>query len=332
MQTAESSADAYPLDERQQRRILDGVLAGPVVELLGELVRRLPDRPRKAANEAEYQRAVERRLHPMELDIALSDQSGSFGYKWPGTALTVDDLRRLATLENTTQLRMTRLLHHSVRVAHHLFQAIVREIMVTSAQTGVSVRELLQQAIAGNGQAGGGDQRKVQVDAAACPAVASTSPVPEGELPDVADFSFPPIPMSKRTAAKAPAEGLSEDRLGQLEDQMRLLQETMDTLIAAIDELRDEMVHALRNLPDRLPPPLQIHSLPLDPTDPEFAQRVNDIPPDVMARLRDEAVGGPPAESTPAAAAEGEPSPADVIEEPVGNGRPRGSRQTRLFA
>lgn len=138
--------------------------------------------------------------------------------------------------------------------------------------------------------------------------------------------------MSKRIAAKAPAEGLSEDRLGQLEEHMRLLQETMDTLIAAIDEFHDEMIHALRNLPDRLPPPLHIHSLPLDPTDAEFADRVNAVPPEVLARLRDEAVAGRPAESPPAAAAEGSPSPADVIEEPPGNGRPRDARQARLFA
>ena len=357
MQTAESSADAYPLDARQQRRILDGVLAGPVLELLGEVVRRLPRGPRNAADEAEYQQEVERRLHPMQVEIALCDQTGPFGYKWPGTALTVDDLRRLATMENTTQLRTTRLLHHSVRVAHHLFQAIVREIMATSQRTGVSVRDLLAAVGAGNGHAGRVDNPVPQPEAAPqadgdAPAVelptrfesalladaggnAPESAGPSVAAPDVTDGiapSFPPHPMSKRTATTAPAEGLSEDRVRELEERMRVLQETMDTLIGAIDEFRDDVVHTLRNLPDRLPPPLHIHSLPLDAMDTDFGERVNAIPPDVMARLRDEAVDGPTAESTPAAAAEGDPLPADVIEEPGGNGRPRGAHQPRLFA
>lgn len=165
MQTAESSADACPLDERQQRRILEGVLAGPVVELLNEVVRRLPSGPGRTRDEAAVQLAIDRRLRPMQMDITLADESGRAGYAWPGSALTGDDQRRLATMENTTQLRTTRLLHHSVRVAHHLFQAIVREIMATSQQTGVSVRDLLAAVGAGNGHAGRVDDLVPQPDA-----------------------------------------------------------------------------------------------------------------------------------------------------------------------
>lgn len=356
MQTAESSADACPLDERQQRRILDGVLAGPVVELLGEVVRRLPNGPRRAQDEATYRLAVERRLRPMEVDIALTDESGRAGYGWPGCALTGDDRRRLATMGNTTQLSTTRLIHHSVHVAHHLFQAIMREIMATSQQTGVSVRDLLTAVSSGNGHAGCVDSQHPQVDAtgragagilsvdldaaleSAVAADAEVSPADQGGMlateTDVADCiapSFPPHFMSKRTVATAPSDGITDDRVRELEERMQRLQETMDTLIGAIDEFRNDLVHTLRNLPDRLPPPLHIHSLPLDPTDADFVERVNCVPPEVMARLRDEAVRAREGELAPTAAAEGDPSPASVIEETSASDR-RGARQPRLFA
>jgi diadenosine tetraphosphate (Ap4A) HIT family hydrolase len=357
MQTAESSADACPLDERQQRRILDGILAGPVVELLGEVVRRLPNGPRRAQDEATYRLEVERRLRPMELDIALTDETGRAGFAWPGSALTGDDQRRLATMENTTQLRTTRLLHHSVRVAHHLFQAIMREIMATSQQTGVSVRDLLTAVSGGNGHAGRVDGRLPPPDAAAqadgdTPGVelsaglvsaalanAGVDPPecaapPAVEPDDTADIapSFPPHLMAKRAAPAGSCEGITDDCVRELEGKMQRLQDTMDTLIGAIDEFRDDVVYTLRNLPDRMPPPLHIHSLPLDPTDADFAGRVNAVPPDVIARLRDEAVQGREAESAPVAAAEGNPSPAPMLDETPPDNRRHLARQPRLFA
>jgi hypothetical protein len=277
MQTAESSADACPLDERQQRRIIEGVLAGPVVELLNEVVRRLPSGPGRARDEAAYRLAVERRLWPMELDIALTDETGRAGFAWPGSALTGDDQRRLATMENTTQLRTTRLLHHSVRVAHHLFQAIMREIMAISQQTGVSVRDLLTAVSNGNGHAGHVDNRLAPPDAVAqadsdtpgvelsvgleSAALADTGIYPPecaAPLADEADdtddiaSTFPPHLMAKRTAPAGSCEGITDDCVRELEGQMQRLQDTMDTLIGAIDEFRDDVVHTLRNLPDRM--------------------------------------------------------------------------------
>ena len=138
--------------------------------------------------------------------------------------------------------------------------------------------------------------------------------------------------MAKRTATTGSCEGITDDRVRELEERMQRLQDTMDTLIGAIDEFRDDVVHTLRNLPDRISPPLHIHSLPLDPTDPDFAKRVNRVPLDVMARLRDEAVRGRAGELAPAAAAEGDPAPASVIEEASTSDRSRGARQPRLFA
>jgi len=256
-----------------------------------------------------------------------------------------------------TQLRTTRLLHHSVRVAHHLFQAIMREIMATSQQTGVSVRDLLTAVSGGNGHAGCVDNRLPPPDAAAQadgdtpgvelsaglvsaaladagvdpPECAAPPAVEPDDTDDIAP-SFPPHLMAKRAAPAGSCEGITDDCVRELEGKMQRLQDTMDTLIGAIDEFRDDVVYTLRNLPDRMPPPLHIHSLPLDPTDADFAGRVNAVPPDVIARLRDEAVQGREAESAPVAAAEGNPSPAPMLDETPPDNRRHLARQPRLFA
>jgi hypothetical protein len=97
--------------------------------------------------------------------------------------------------------------------------------------------------------------------------------------------------MAKRTAAAAAREGITDERIQDLEERMQRLQETMDVLTGSIDEFREDLVHTLRNLPDQLPPPVHIHSLPRDPTALDFGERINVIPQEVMARLRDSADG-----------------------------------------
>lgn len=143
--------------------------------------------------------------------------------------------------------------------------------------------------------------------------------------------------MSKRTTATAPHEdiaheAMTDERIEELEAQIQRLQETMDVLIESIDGFRDELVHTLRNLPDQLPPPLQIHSLPLDPTDSDFGERVNAIPQDVMARLREEAGRASTGGAAVATAAEGKPSAAPDAHERTGGSEPRRfARQGKLF-
>jgi hypothetical protein len=357
MLTAESSADACPLDERQQRRILDGVLAGPVVELLGELERRLPSNTRRRDTEEDRQRATLRQLRPMQHDIPLHDDSGRAGLPWPGSALTGDDQRRLATMGNTTRLSNTALLHHSVCITHHLFQMIVLEIMATNERTGVAVRDLLM-AISNDGThpvsdaeppPHGAANREPDAGHAGLDAsVSLVSPTTNDDVEVSSDDhrpiaaeaadepcttpSIPPFPMAKRTAAPSPREAVTDERIEQLEARMLRLQETMDVLIDSIDEFRDDLVHALRNTPDRLPPALHLHSLPLDATDPNFAEGVNAIPPDVMQQLRDEAVRNSGQPSTVAVAAETTPASAPLTDDPPGNGdHRRYARQPRLF-
>jgi hypothetical protein len=66
----------------------------------------------------------------------------------------------------------------------------------------------------------------------------------------------------------------------------------------SIDEFREAFEHAVRNPPDPLPPPFQLWSMPLDPTAPDFAKRLNGVPPEVIARLRDEVTRHPAAEAS----------------------------------
>jgi len=356
MPLPEKISDACPLDESQRRRILDRVLAGPVTELLAEVARRLPNGSRRRGDDTDCQRTIDRRLQPMQIDIAMRDETGRAGFSWPGTGLTHDDRRRLATMGNTTRLSTTRLLHHSVQVAHHLFQAILLEIMATSERTGVAVRDLLTNKTDGNGHPVSNAASLPREDAPSQPDVGHPSlETPEAPVSgtsgdgveasaddrsslaaDAADefctnLSIPPQPMAKRTQTTPTRESVTEDRVEELEDRIDRLQETMQVLIDAIDGLRDDLVHTLRNLPDRLPPPLHIHSLPLDPTDPECGERVNAIPQDVMDRLRHDAGRGGGGESVGAAAAEGNPSPAAVIDDRPPREHRQARRQPRLF-
>jgi hypothetical protein len=125
------------------------------------------------------------------------------------------------------------------------------------------------------------------------------------------------------------SRGSTDDRIAQLEERMQRLQESMDVLRASIDEFRDDLVHTLRNLPDRLPPVPHIHSLPLDPTDPDFGERLNAVPREVMVRLRAEVARQ--AECAATVAAEGEPTPGPVFNGAPANEPRRGERQGRLF-
>jgi hypothetical protein len=355
--SSEVPANGYPLDEDQQQRILAAVLTGPVVELIREVVRRLPQPGKKSVDGLDEALATQRQVKPIEFEIPPVDESPRMRrLRWPGSGLTWDDRKRLATIGNTTRLRTNRVLHQAVRVAHHLFRTVMLEIMATSEQTGTSLRDLLTAVSGGNLNRDCAGTQQPQADPRPLPdrsqpvvAMPATreppmivgSEEPFANHPDslaaeaTADgslsVSLPPHPMSKRTAAAAPREGITDDRIQELEERMQRLQETMDVLIGAIDELRVDLVHTLRNLPDRLPPPLHIHSLPLDPTDPDFGERVNAIPQEVMARLREEAVRARRGESALAAAAEGDPAPPTVVDETPANDHRRSAQQGRLF-
>lgn len=346
-QSSEKTPDAIPLDATQQRRILDAVFTGPMAELIEEIVRRSLAPRKRNEDEAAYAKRTGNRLKAIKFEIPLHDQS-------PKTDLrcrpTWDDRSRLATIGNTAGIGLSRALHYAVRIGHHVFQTVMTEIMDTSERTGASVRDLLATAGSGNGVClpPEADRNRTAETPAAAPAVpvaavAAAQPLADAER-DTAlvahtsgqtstALSIPPHPMATRAAVPPSRENVTEERIEELEDRIDRLQDTMQVLIDTIDELRVELVHALRNLPDRLAPPLHIHSLPLDPTASDFGDRVNAIPQEVMDRLRAEAAGARRGEPAPAAAtaAEGNPVPAAVVDESQGNGHRGPGRQGTLF-
>lgn len=354
MQPSEKPTDAFPLDSTQQQRIFDAVLRGPITELIEEVVRRSLTPRKRKENEAEYATRTARCLNAIKFDIPLDDQSAKTDLR---CRPTWDDCRRLATIGNAARITTGRALHHAVRIGHHLFRTVMSEIMTTSEQTGASVRDLLVTASTGNGlcppceidRSENADRSRPDAGAAAVVLSGATdagldadrpSGGSEPQTPPMANssdhfstaLSIPPQPMAKRAAPPASREKVTEERIEELEDRIDRLQETMQVLIDSIDELRVELVHTLRNLPDRLPPPLHIHSLPLDPTASDFGDRVNAIPQEVMDRLRAEAADARRGEPAAAAtAAEGNPVPAAVVDESEGNGHRCPGRQGRLF-
>jgi len=353
-ESSEKTQDTIPLDASQQRRIFDAVFRGPITELIDEVVRRSLTPRKRKEDEADYATRTRRCLNAMQFEIPLDDQSPKTDLRCRPTS---DDCRRLATIGNAARITTGRALHHAVRIGHHLFRTVMMEILATSERTGASVRELLTTASAGNGicLSPEGDLNEcgetpptsataavgTPAEPIAAIAVAQPPARPQPQTPlsmQASDqpctaLSIPPQPMAKRAAATPSRENVTEERIEELEDRIDRLQETMQVLIESIDELRVELVHALRNLPDRLPPPLHIHSLPLDPTASDFGDRVNAIPQEVMDRLRAEAAGARRGESAPApaTAAEGNPVPAAVIDESQGNGHRGPGRQGTLF-
>jgi len=307
------------------------------------------------------------RLKAFQITFSSPDTSGRWGHEWPGSRLTGDDMRRLAVLGNYAKLPTNELLHIAVGVLYEHTRALMLRLLDRHEQTGKPFAELLDDVavvqvapsqadpIDGNRDRDHAGAQHPQADARALrtaghptvampvtrepaiitlPAGAPTndhgSLAAETAHDGPTSLSIPPHPMAKRTAAPAPRESITDDRIQDLEERMQRLQETMEVLIGSIDEFRDDLVHTLRNLPDQLPPPVHIHSLPLDPTAPDFGERINVIPQEVMARLREEAARGGCAPAV-ATAAEGDPSPAPLVDPMAGNGNRPQTRQGKLF-
>jgi len=91
--------------------------------------------------------------------------------------------------------------------------------------------------------------------------------------------------MIQRKRSDTAAETTHED-LDTVGDEIRCLREEVRVLRESIDEFREAFEHAVRNLPEQLPPPLRVWSMPADPTAPDFGERINAVPPEQMAALR----------------------------------------------
>lgn len=90
--------------------------------------------------------------------------------------------------------------------------------------------------------------------------------------------------MAHRRTAAAHEEDSLGAALGELRDEIRVLR-------MAIDDLREEVAWANQNPPQPLPDarsPYRLVSMPRDPTDDDFAERVNSVPAEIVDRLRQE--------------------------------------------
>lgn len=70
---------------------------------------------------------------------------------------------------------------------------------------------------------------------------------------------------------------LDEDAVERLADAVDSLVEEIHLLAQSLDDLREEFSWAIRN--DPLRAPYRLTSMPLDPTAPDFAERLNQLTP-----------------------------------------------------
>jgi hypothetical protein len=124
--------------------------------------------------------------------------------------------------------------------------------------------------------------------------------------------------MAKRSIRSIPADS-EADGHEELLDAVQALTDEVRVLRHAVDELREEIQYAVRNLID-MPEVMQharpLTSMPIDPAAPDFAERVNRLTPADL----------PPEE--PAAASHPDPLPPQA---PPGKLLTEPGDQTRLF-
>lgn len=245
------------------------------------------------------------RLNGFAVEFSAPDTSGRWNYRWPGSRLTGDDMRKLAIIGNSAGLRSNEVLHIAVGVLYEQMRDLILCLLDDHERTGKTLAELLVES-GGDGllpaatparthshqEPSGKDHwpERSHTEQAIFPVSRSwgADPVTAAEPVD-APPPLPAIPSSlvmknqDSTVASETSEATAE-----LAEEVRQLRAEVRVLWDIIDELRDSMEHAIRNLPDQLPPPLQILSLPSDPTADDFGERINAVPAEQLARLRAE--------------------------------------------
>lgn len=240
-------------------------------------------------------------------------------------------MRKLHVLGNYAGLPTTELIHVAVGLLFAETRDVILQLLATHEQTGRPFQEVAEAALAtlasapetsdqprattaGTGPVsqhppphiapfhphGGGDEQ-VSVDFLDnTPAIAAESPLASGPA---CSNSFPAAPMTRRKSP-ASATTMPDETSVSLTEDVRALRDEVHVLREAVDDFREVFEHTIRNLPDQLPPPLRIWSLPADPTAPDFGERINAVPQEQMEALRAEAVQSapkpPPATPRPA--------------------------------
>ena len=75
------------------------------------------------------------------------DGSEPKGYRWPASQLTTEDMEKLTQLRAATRRPITALIHEAVSVLYELTRSDMAKVEQLAHRTGLSVKELLAQAI-----------------------------------------------------------------------------------------------------------------------------------------------------------------------------------------
>ncbi len=308
-------------DATTQEAVTPNTPPPPPANAVLALCRRIAARLRKPAASGNPVDESRKTLAGFAIPFSSPDDSGRWNYRWPGSRLTGDDMRKLNVLSNRIGLPCTELIHVAVGLLFAQTRDLILQLLATHEQTGRPFQEIAEEALATLADApetsdqphalaaevgpvsqhppphrapfhprGGGDEAVSIEFLDNTPAIAAESPL---AIAPACSNSFPSAPMTRRKSPASAATTPDENSVSLTED-VRALRDEVHVLRQAVDEFREVFEHTVQNLPDQLPPPLRIWSLPADPTAPDFGERINAVSPEQMEVLRAEAVQSAP--------------------------------------
>ena len=293
----------------------------PPAQTVTVLCRRIAARLPKQTASGDCVGDSRKHLACFAIQFSSPDDGGRGEYRWPGSRLTGDDMRKLHILSNRTGWPCTELIHVAVGLLFDETRDMVLHLLATQEQTGRTFTEVADEIPASVADVPDRpSQRRTSAGEAVHhphPHVApkhredahelialdlvENTPVIAAESARASDSAhadtFPPHAMNPRKPADC-SSGVTHEQLETVSEEVRRLRDEVCVLREAIDDFREAFEHTVRNLPDQLPPPLRVWSLPADPTAPDFGERINAVPPEQMEILRAEAKRcAPPTES-----------------------------------
>jgi hypothetical protein len=223
-----------------------------------------------------------------------------YGYRWPASAITNDDMRRLTVISNMTKIPCTKLLRLAVGSFFDETRSLMTELLHVHEATGRRLEDLIsddfnvRHFLPSKRSEPPTAQSSVRQQPGRIESPEPDAPERRGNTVLAAESPASPGNVAESTVsssghprtAAVQEEHISSEQLTQVVDELRALRDETRVLWEAIDELREWADHTLRNPPEPPSPPLRIWSLASDPTAEDFGQRINAIPPEQMDALR----------------------------------------------
>ena len=120
-------------------------LSEPVAALCRRIVDRIPDRTIPRSVEIETGRETHWKLRALCERPENPEDEGPYGYRWPASQLTDEDMRRLAIIGNMTKIPCTKLLHLAVAVLFDQTRTLMTELLHVHEKTGQPLGKSLDQ-------------------------------------------------------------------------------------------------------------------------------------------------------------------------------------------